>query len=361
MGITKGEKPEMWCHWWMPFRKYAKISLRNPSEQRIRIYGSVQVAPYQWNERSMLFHAKWRIQRNLPARPFIDWTHLHCWGKGRFVGGGLCLVNLVPVWWGEGDEKIYVDGEEFPSHFGTGSEDYYGYAWGCPALFEHAYHNQTRCDGPRNYGYNCVNRFHIFDDIPFTREFKFDMENWHKDPATKVFRSAISYWYAQPGGTDFFKPPSHRDLQPIEVPEFEIPFVAGAIEAERMKVVNSAGSASPAHADLRYSGAKQLLWHGARVGDKLALEFDTKQAVKKQLVIRLTKAAHSPKVQCYFNGRKVGKVINLYSERTVPTKQINLGMMDFQKGPNRLSIEIVEGTGDPQEKYAVGVDYIIIK
>lgn len=32
-------------------------------------------------------------------------------------------------WWGEGDEKLFVDGEKFPSTFGTGSEDYVGYAW----------------------------------------------------------------------------------------------------------------------------------------------------------------------------------------------------------------------------------------
>ena len=42
------------------------------------------------------------------------------------------LLSITPTWvgGGEGDEKVYVDGETFPSHFGTGTEDYYGYAWG---------------------------------------------------------------------------------------------------------------------------------------------------------------------------------------------------------------------------------------
>jgi len=70
---------------------------------------------------------------------------------------------------GEGDEKIYVDGETFPSHFGTGSEDYYGYAWGSTEVFTHAYHNQPRCDDPKNYGNTSVNRFHVIDDIPLTK------------------------------------------------------------------------------------------------------------------------------------------------------------------------------------------------
>jgi hypothetical protein len=39
-------------------------------------------------------------------------------------------MNPVTIWWGEGDEKIWVDGEAFPSIFGTGTEDYYAYSWG---------------------------------------------------------------------------------------------------------------------------------------------------------------------------------------------------------------------------------------
>ena len=51
------------------------------------------------------------------------------------------------AWWGEGDEKIYVDGEAFPSLFGTGTEDYFGYAWSTTETFAHAYHAQTRAPG----------------------------------------------------------------------------------------------------------------------------------------------------------------------------------------------------------------------
>ena len=52
-----------------------------------------------------------------------------------YVGDCLTLFNTVYAWRGEGDEKIYVDGESFPSHFGTGTEDYYGYAWCRPERF----------------------------------------------------------------------------------------------------------------------------------------------------------------------------------------------------------------------------------
>ena len=111
----------------------------------------------------MHFHAKWRAQFDVPTRPMIDWNYLTAKGQGVFAGVAFAIDNPVKDWWGEGDEKIYVDGETFPSHFGTGTEDYYGYAWCWPGLFTHAYHAQPRCDGPGNYGRTSVNRFHILD------------------------------------------------------------------------------------------------------------------------------------------------------------------------------------------------------
>jgi hypothetical protein len=109
----------------------------------------------------------------------------------------LTVFNRVPDWWGEGDEKIYVDGEKFPSHFGTGTEDFYGYAYGDTHLFSHPFHAQTRCDGPGNQGFTCITRERSLDAIPFNQSFKLDLEIWHWK-ATQVMYSATSYWYALP-------------------------------------------------------------------------------------------------------------------------------------------------------------------
>ena len=64
-------------------------------------------------------------------------------GRGRFCGVMLHVWNPRGGWWGEGDEKFFVDGEKFPSTFGTGSEDYFGYAWCHPGLFQRPFHAQT--------------------------------------------------------------------------------------------------------------------------------------------------------------------------------------------------------------------------
>ncbi len=108
----------------------------------------------------------------------------------------LHVWNGTGGWWGEGDEKIFIDGEKFPSTFGTGSEDYFGYAWGNRALFQHAYHNQTRTQGP----FTCVNRWHISDNMAFQTSFEAAIEKY--SPNGHVYYAATAYWYQTPGQRD---------------------------------------------------------------------------------------------------------------------------------------------------------------
>ena len=96
-------------------------------------------------------------------------------GQGVYVGTTTLLMNPNPVptpygnWWGEGDEKIFVDNEPRPSTFGTGSEDYYNYAWSSPDIFIFPYCAQPRNDGPANRGFVTNNRWHVLDALPFER------------------------------------------------------------------------------------------------------------------------------------------------------------------------------------------------
>ena len=361
LGITEGEAQDMWCHWRMPFRSGAKISVRNLGEQQARVHGAVAVVPYDWDDRSLLFHAKWRIAKNVPTRPMTDWSHLACGGKGRFVGGAFHIVNPVKKWWGEGDEKIYVDGEEFPSHFGTGTEDYYGYAWCCNERFVHAYHNQPNCDGPGNYGNTSVNRFHIIDDIPFTQSFTFDIEDWHWHDRCDTTRAAVSYWYARPKGSDFFGPITQDDVQIEPIPELKVPRVPGAIEGERIKVLAKTGNVGAQGSWAFMSDEKHLWWREGKPGDRLELGFGVKEAGRRHVIVRLTKAVDYGKVQLHVNGQKAGEVIDLFNNGVVGTDEIDLGGFDLKKGQNTLAIEIVGANDKAVKSYMAGLDYILLK
>ena len=104
------------------------------------------VGDFSWDERSLYFHANWRHQYPVATRPFSDFNYVTLTGRGVYVGDTLTVMNPIPTWWGEGDAKIWVDGEKFPSIFGTGTEDYYGYSWGGrhTNFYEHPFHAQPR-------------------------------------------------------------------------------------------------------------------------------------------------------------------------------------------------------------------------
>ncbi|MCC6144437.1 MAG: DUF2961 domain-containing protein, partial [Candidatus Hydrogenedentes bacterium] len=129
------EDGTLYSHWVMPYREGMELRLTNHSANPATVDLYLAIEPRKWTDDSLYFHAKFKGERQIPTRPRQDWTYLEANGAGRFVGVALHVANPVPDWWGEGDEKIYVDNEPFPSHFGTGTEDYYGYAWCSPELF----------------------------------------------------------------------------------------------------------------------------------------------------------------------------------------------------------------------------------
>ncbi len=190
------------CRFRMPFGKQAVVTIARGDAGAIDIAGTAEVAPARFGKDSLLFHAGRRAREIVRTRPFRDWHVALLEGQGHQVGTVLDIENPPgAAWWGEGDEKITVDGESFPSLFGTGTEDYFGYAWSTPARFEHAYHAQTAAPGNGFGGLWSMNRFHVLDPIPFARSLRFDLEIWHWTDTT-VAVGATVYWYARPGGRD---------------------------------------------------------------------------------------------------------------------------------------------------------------
>ncbi len=197
---TVSKDGRMVCRWIMPYRKKARLTVQNLGAQPIVAHLRVLTDTYAWDDRSLHFRANWRCQYDLPTRPFSDWNYISVDGQGIYMGDTLTVYNPVSDWWGEGDEKIWIDNETFPSHFGTGSEDYYGYSWGDTHLFQGPFSSQVRCDGPGNKGYTVVTRTRNLDAIPFKTSLQFDMEIWHWADCKETYAVA-TYWYGRPGAT----------------------------------------------------------------------------------------------------------------------------------------------------------------
>ncbi len=194
----------MEAKWVMPFSKTAKVVLHNYGEQSIRVNAfDVVHEDYKWDKNSMYFHAAWNETKHLESVNKSDYNFIEIEGKGVFVADNLTIYNSYPDktginWWGEGDEKIYVDGESFPSHFGTGTEDYYSYAWCRPQWFSSISVSQPLGEGNKTPGLSVNNRYRLLDAIPFDSSLKFDMEIWHPY-YSKMNYSPATFWYAFAG------------------------------------------------------------------------------------------------------------------------------------------------------------------
>jgi hypothetical protein len=352
--------------WKMPFQKTinAKFINYGSEDVKIMVESFWTSGPHHWDERSMYFHADWRQERNIETIAgdgTKDWNYIKLKGRGVFVGDVLSVLNRNPGWWGEGDEKIYVDGETFPSHFGTGTEDYYGYAWCTPEFFDSPFHFQPRAEGPANYGHATNGRVRLLDGIPFTKDFRFDMEVWHW-VKTRIDYSVVNFWYGLEGAelVDFQSrvdqivevksPVSYHTPMSLEIPGFKIE------KAPTAGTIQNQGMQGFAREGRKWDNDDQLWWTGARPGAKLELILEADKDGAYKLVGELTKARDYAIVQFRVNGVKAGEPIDLYNPEVIPTGAVEIGSIDLKAGTHVVEIEIIGKNDKADPGYMVGID-----
>jgi hypothetical protein len=216
----------------MPFKTSFHFTIRNLGNTGVDIKNlSIKYGNWLWDDRSMYFHANWRSDELLAGDTFKDWNFIDIHGKGVIVGDQLTVLNPDDGWWGEGDEKIYIDedlNKRFPSHFGTGTEDYYGWAGGeVPGkddVFSHPFLANIEVGSATPVrrgakGFNICTRIRALDAIPFSKRLVFDME---ASPGTQIRNawnflnySAMIFWYGRPGTVDNRPPLPERALKPV--------------------------------------------------------------------------------------------------------------------------------------------------
>ena len=114
------------CYWEMPFRKEARMTLENLSDEDIYVYYQIDYIITEIPPSCAYFHAQFR--RSNPVKYMDVHTILDgVSGKGQYVGTYLFWGVNKNNWWGEGELKFYIDGDmDFPTICGTGTEDYFG-------------------------------------------------------------------------------------------------------------------------------------------------------------------------------------------------------------------------------------------
>lgn len=181
MRYTSDGKGSMAVRWMMPYQSEAKIEYCNISSQEINVASSVSLADYSWDARSLYFHARHKEEKGVTVKFWYDYANGYEWnftrisgGRGVYVGDIYTICSPNSDWNGEGDEKIWVDGEEFPSHYGTGVEDYFSF---CGYFrFNAPQSGEPRLDEPKFKGNNTHYRCRFLDKIPFSQSLCFDLE-----------------------------------------------------------------------------------------------------------------------------------------------------------------------------------------
>lgn len=116
-------------YWEMPFRKSARVTIENLSDEPVILYYQIDYVLTEVPENVAYFHAQWRRNNPLPYKQvhtILDGVK----GQGHYVGTYIAWGVNNNGWWGEGEIKFYLDGDdEFPTICGTGTEDYFGGAW----------------------------------------------------------------------------------------------------------------------------------------------------------------------------------------------------------------------------------------
>jgi len=360
------------CRFVMPYEKSVRLEVVNFTPTPVRLEGSVLLSPWQWDERSLYFRAKWLADHDLAAGAgVIDLPYLVAVGKGVFAGCAAMIMNPsgAPMahgnWWGEGDEKIQVDGEPVPSTFGTGSEDYFNYSWSRPDLFDHPYCGQPLDSGPDTSGYVSNHRFQVMDAIPFEKSLAAYLELWTHNPTRGLSYARIAYHYARPGATD-----DHRGLMPLDLmipvlPKREPKAVGGATGArfhfiDQLHPEATAGSVETAPFPLA-TQLQVVLWQaekGCRLKFSLPVEKDGPASIHLVAVHRPDGAT----VRVLLDGKPLrvvrveggAEVVRLRTAHVPRVLNVHFEPVDLKAGSREIELECVEAG-------PVGLDYVWVK
>lgn len=157
----------------MPYKKSARIVLVNEGSVTVNLFYDVNFQQVKNHGTDVLyFHAYWnRIEKTELSKDFVILPSVK--GKGRFLGTNMGIITdplYEKSWWGEGEVKIYTDGDsDLPTLNGTGTEDYIGTGWG-QGLFTHQYQGCLVADEPtRQWAFY---RYHIPDPVYFNSNCK---------------------------------------------------------------------------------------------------------------------------------------------------------------------------------------------
>ena len=354
------------CYWPMPFADGMRWTLTNMSDTKVdAFYSNITFTTFDELPADMLrFHAQYRQER--PVTPGQPYTVLDVEGEGYFVGTAMYMQSTRGRGLGflEGDEKIYIDGEDEPSLYGTGTEDYFSGGW----YYDRGeastlYHGVNLKDSDR--GRISTYRWHIEDAVTFDESILFEMEHGGSDNAQADYSSIAFYYLTEP--TKLQPLPDAEALKPKGYEPPPVLKIEGAQEAEDQAAAAEASSGAVGtqgmhgFADDRWSANGQLLWAQADgPGATMTLTLTAPEAGRYTVTPHMTQSFDYATVQLSANGQPLGEPINLFGQPVKKVPVQPLGPVELEAGENTLTVEIT-GKDEESDGYLVGIDAFVIE
>ncbi|MHC4608520.1 MAG: DUF2961 domain-containing protein [Planctomycetota bacterium] len=216
------------CYFPMPFRKSAKVVLRNDTDRSTMNYSYVEWESLpEWNPSLGYFHATYQ-RKTFQLTKETDETFFEINGSGHILGRQFSVVTKEPIFKEfhyvmEGNNEVDIDGTERAIDY-LGTEDSFTFSWGFREPFAGLRAGMPLIRKEKTHLLSLY-RFHNHMPIRFKRHLRWNI-NWKHE---KIFTSrpewpktvsgggcwvdyaTVYYWYQdRPAGY------RHADLRPLE-------------------------------------------------------------------------------------------------------------------------------------------------
>jgi hypothetical protein len=219
------------CYWEMPFRKHCRMTMTNIADERMVLYYQINYALTDVPEDAGYMHAQFRRANPLPyqeVHTILDGVR----GQGHYVGTYMAWGVNNRGWWGEGEIKFYLDGDDaYPTICGTGTEDYFCGSYNFENRETKQYqefttpysglHQVIRPDGVyRSQTRFGLYRWHIADPIRFQQDLRVTIQalGWRSYGRYLPLQddiASVAYWYQTLPTAPFPELPGRDELEVI--------------------------------------------------------------------------------------------------------------------------------------------------
>jgi hypothetical protein len=361
------------CYFPMPFNRSGRIEVRNDGPPVMALFWHVDYERQDRPQKGIgYFHARWH--RENPTRAVAhseskgknvegkeNYVILEAEGRGHYVGCVLSVHQLGFWWWGEGDHMIFIDGEKTPSMNGTGSEEYFGAAWGFQREYQYPYNGCILLgrEGTEYAGKTVAYRFHLPDPVRFRKSIRVTLEHGTANDQSNDY-SSVAYWY---------QTEPHRPWSPLPPVEARLPrptlrpeHVAGALEAEDLgwaRVENGKAEVRRGFQFAFWSGWAMLEFRPERLPARVGLRVAVEKPGRYEVKAGLKEGRNMGRFQLVVDGEEVGGPVDAYGPDSPFMKERGLGEVMLSEGEHEFAF-VVEGKNEESRGALLGLDYLLV-